>query len=90
MNVHWDFTGVTGFFVRDIPVGQRFVSATSYVVASVVEINKDLTEPFIGDANNMMVKNVCPKNNGNVQVTVETNWTGDPIDVRVTLIINPA
>lgn len=91
-NYYFDFPGVTGRFTRTVNVPH--VTRHSCVVASVVEIKQPQGEPLdfpiIGAAVNMTVKNVCPQDNSTVMFVVDTDWTNGPINVRVTLIVDPA
>jgi hypothetical protein len=89
-----DLRGVQGKFVANANFGRAVIDRHAVVVASVVEIGQPQGEPldfpFIGNADNMLIKNVCPQDDGIVRFVVDTDWSGDPINVRLNMIVNPA
>ena len=79
--------------VARVNFGRTIVNRHAVVVASVVEIHQPqgqpLDFPFIGDANSMIILNICPQDDGIVRVVIDTNWTNNPINIRFHFIVNP-
>jgi hypothetical protein len=87
-----DLHGVQGKFMAIINFG-TVVNRHAAVLASVVEImqpqGEPLDFPFIGRADNMMIKNISPQDDGMVRIVIDTDWTGGPINIRLKFVVNP-
>jgi hypothetical protein len=88
-----DLQGVQGKFAVNINFGRAVIDRHAVVVASVVEISQPqgqpLDFPFIGAADNMMIKNVCPQDDGILRIVVDTDWSSGPINIRLNFVVNP-
>jgi len=90
----WEFGGVQGAFPAAIGPLEG-VTKNSIVVASITEIlvppgssiGSDDNIPFLGDANNMLIKNVVPEENGVVTMMIDTGWSGGPINIRLCIAV---
>ena len=87
-----DFHGVQGQFTGTINFGTAVINRHAVVIASLVEFSQPAGEPldfpFIGAAV-MTIHNVCPLDNGTVQVVIDTGW-GSPLNIRLSFVVNPA
>jgi hypothetical protein len=82
-----DYFGINGIFDWTIQFPAWAVNASSVIMVSACELDHNEI-PFKGLAV-FTVHNVVPHDRGAVEVTIDTGWTGDPINVRASFVIDP-
>lgn len=84
----WDIRGCGSFNALAF-FGRQHVNRHTTVLANVCEVARPQGEPldfpFMGDAS-MEIRNIVPRDDGNVDLRVEVDWDSD-LDIRIKFVI---